>query len=380
MLTGQHQAHNRLLVDLANAMTAFQAAHVNDPADWNASSFEGPGDFARQVTAAEVAELDAICASLEARGLGWNDTSRADFPFEALAPALGEVLRALRAGRGFALLRGLPLGQWTKDRARLAAWGLGTWIGNHVSQTVQGLRLVDVSDVTGDEPSPRQYKTSQELRLHTDPASDIIGLACVQDAKTGGDSVITSAVAVHNAMLAQRPDLLELLYRGFHWHRFGEGRPQDGPYTRELVPVFAQEGGQLSCRYVRSPIAAGHKEAGVPLTDPQIEALDLLDRLFSSPQLRLAFRMQPGDLLMVNNLAVLHARTQFEDHPAIESRRHMVRLWLEGIEGFRAVPARVNFFNGGRCGIPFQAGQEAAYDVGALYQDRASGGIAKLGV
>jgi hypothetical protein len=192
--------------------------------------------------------------------------------------------------------------------------------------------------------------------------------------------VITSAVAVHNAMLAQRPDLLELLYRGFHWHRFGEGRPQDGPFTADLVPVFASEHGQLSCRYVRSPIAAGHKEAGVPLTDAQIEALDLLDRLCASPELRLAFRLQPGDLLLVNNLAVLHARTQFEDHAEIDRRRHMVRLWLEGVDGFRAVPQVLNFFNAGRCGIPFQAGQQGGYDVASLYRDRASGGVAKLGV
>jgi hypothetical protein len=237
-----------------------------------------------------------------------------------------------------------------------------------------------VSDVSGQEPSPRQYRTSQELRLHMDPASDLIGLACVQDAKSGGESVLTSAVAVHNAMLAQRPDLLELLYRGFHWPRFGEGRPEDGPFTRELVPIFAQEQGRLSCRYVRSPIAAGHKDAGVPLTESQIEALDLFDKLASSPELRVASRLQPGDLLMVNNLAVLHARTQFEDHPEREKRRHMVRLWLEGEPGFRAVPRQLNFFNGGRCGIAPQAGQEAHYDIGSLYKDRASGGVARLGV
>jgi hypothetical protein len=361
-------------------MSTFTAVPVTDPADWQAATFGGASDYSIALTTAQVDELAAICASLEARGLGWNDTARADFPFELLAPVLEQVLRELRQGRGFALLRGLPLGQWSKDRARLAAWGLGTWIGNHVSQTVQGVRLVDVSDVTGKEPSPRQYKTSQELRLHMDPASDIIGLACVQDARAGGESVITSAVAVHNAMQEQRPDLLELLYRGFHWHRFGEGRPQDGPCTRELVPVFAREGGQLSCRYVRSPIAAGHKEAGLPLTGAQIEALDLLDQLCASPSLRVAFRMRPGDFLLVNNLAVLHARTQFDDHPEIEKRRHMVRLWLEGFEGFRAVPKAMNFFNGGRCGIPFQAGQEAGYDMKSLYQDPASGGVAKLGV
>lgn len=353
---------------------------VDDPANWDATTFSGTQAFARDVTPAEVTELDAICNSLEQRGLGWNDAVRSEFPFEVLAPTLERALHELREGRGFALLRGLPLGQWSKDRARLAAWGIGTWMGQHVSQTVQGVRLVDVSDVTGKEPSPRQYGTSQELRLHTDPASDIIGLACVQDAKAGGESVITSAVAVHNAMLAQRPDLLEILYKGFHWHRFGEGRPEDGAYTRDLVPVFAQEGGQLSCRYVRSPIAAGHKEAGVPLTDAQIDALDLLDKLCASPGLRLAFRMQPGDLLLVNNLAVLHARTQFDDHAELEKRRHMVRLWIEGFEGFRAVPRQLNFFNDGGCGIPPQAGQEAGYDMKSLIQDRASGGVFKLGL
>src|SRR5437763_650781 len=86
----------------------------------------------------------------------------------------------------------------------------------------------DWNAATGKEASPRQYRTSQELRLHMDPASDLMGLACVQDAKAGGESVITSAVAVHNAMQASRPDLLALLYRGFHWHRFNEGRPEDG--------------------------------------------------------------------------------------------------------------------------------------------------------
>jgi hypothetical protein len=361
-------------------MPATTLAPVADPAGWNAASFTGGRPYSRHVTVAEMAELDTVCAALEARNLGWNATAKADFPFRTLAPLLEEALRELREGRGFTLIRGLPLGSWTKERARLAAWGIGTWMGQHVSQTVQGLRLVDVSDVTGKEPSPRQYKTSQELRLHTDPASDIIGLACVQDAKAGGESVITSAVAVHNAMLAQRPDLLALLYRGFHWHRFGEGRPEDGPFTRELVPVFAQAGGQLSCRYVRSPIAAGHKEAGVPLTDAQIEALDLLDKLFASPGLRLSFRMKPGDLLLVNNLAVLHARTQFDDHPEIDRRRHMVRLWIEGFDGFRAMPPALNFFNGGRCGIPHQAGQEAHYDIAGLYKERASGGVAQLGL
>src|SRR5690606_6774338 len=123
----------------------------------------------------------------------------------------------------------------------------------------------------------------------------------------------------------------------------------DGDITREPVPVFAVRDGQLSCRYVRAPIAAGHRDAGVPLSDAQIAALDEFDRLASSPELRLAFTLQPGDLLMVNNLTVLHARTQFVDHDEPERRRHLLRLWLEGGQGFRAVPPVLNYFNGGAC-------------------------------
>ena len=40
----------------------------------------------------------------------------------------------------------------------------------------------------------------------------------------------------------------------------------------------------------------------------------------------------------------------------------------------------MNFFNGGRCGIPPQQGQQAAYDMATLYKERASGGVARLGL
>lgn len=353
---------------------------IQDPADWQGSQWSDLETISLRLTPAQTEELTRICEQLEARGLGYEDTDKADFPFVELAPLLQDMREELAEGRGFVLLRDLPLGNWSKPRARLAAWGLGTWLGTHVTQTVQGQRLTDVTDTSATEKTPRQFKTSQELRLHTDPASDLIGLACLQPAKAGGMSVLTSAIAVHNAIQAQRPDLLEKLYEGFLWHRYGEGRPEDGPITREPVPIFALQDGRLSCRYVRAPIAAGHRDSGIPLSDEQIAALDLFDQLAASPELRLTLRMEPGDLLMINNLSVLHARTQFEDFPEPERRRHILRLWLEGWPGFRPVPPQINFFNGGRAGIPVAPDQRAEYDVEKLYSDRASGGVAKLGI
>ena len=97
----------------------------------------------------------------------------------------------------------------------------------HVSQTIDGQRICDVMDTTRGESSPRQFKTNRELSLHTDPVSDLIGLACLRPAQSGGESVLVSAVTVYNQMLERDADLLEALFEGFRVHRYGEGRPED---------------------------------------------------------------------------------------------------------------------------------------------------------
>src|SRR5262245_1336796 len=81
------------------------------------------------------------------------------------------VLDRLYRGPGYALLRGLPFDVWGVDRSREVCWSIACALGEPVSQTAQGARVVDVRDTSREEATPRQFKTSQELRLHTDPAS-----------------------------------------------------------------------------------------------------------------------------------------------------------------------------------------------------------------
>jgi hypothetical protein len=46
------------------------------------------------------------------------------------------------------------------------------------------------------------------------------------------------------------------------------------------------------------------------------------------PALRLDMDFQVGDIQFINNYTVLHSRTEFEDFPEPERRRHLLRLWL----------------------------------------------------
>ncbi|NML44813.1 TauD/TfdA family dioxygenase [Ramlibacter sp. G-1-2-2] len=362
-------------------MTNVQASSAADASfRWRAADLQDPARYTRWWSDEELAAFEAIANSPAASAHQAADPGPAPVLAPVLQRALDAIRRELQSGLGFVLLRGLPFERWSVDQARMATWAIAHATGVPVTQTAQGARLVDVMDTSRQQASPRQFSTSQELRLHTDPASDLIGLACVNPAAEGGDSVLASSVSVHDALAKQRPDLLALLYEGFHWHRFNEGRKGDAAVCEQRVPVFARnESGGISCRYVRSPIAAGHKEIGQPLTDAQVEALDLFDRLASSPELRIHFRMGPGDIVLVNNMTVMHARTQFTDHPEGQAPRRIFRLWLQGHPGFRDVPPVLNYFNGGECGIPV-TGSQAAYDVKSLYADRASGGVANLGL
>ncbi len=42
---------------------------------------------------------------------------------------------------------------------------------------------------------------------------------------------------------------------------------------------------------------------------------------------------EPGDMQFVNNYAILHSRTDFEDFEEPDQRRHLLRLWLTMREG-----------------------------------------------
>jgi len=62
------------------------------------------------------------------------------------------------------------------------------------------------------------------LSLHVDLAQ-IVGLMCVRQAREGGYSQYASGLALHNEMLATRPDLMPVLYRRFPYHRRDEQAP-----------------------------------------------------------------------------------------------------------------------------------------------------------
>ncbi|MFD0531734.1 TauD/TfdA family dioxygenase [Kitasatospora arboriphila] len=184
------------------------------------------------------------------------------------------------------------------------------------------------------DPATRGYQTRNALGFHTD-GSDVLALLCLRPAAAGGRIGLASSAAVHNAVLAHRPDLARRLYRRYAVDRREEHGPGERPY--DTVPLACWHG---QAQPALPPVPPGVRTA-VPRRAAagaaDTELFDLIDGAASSPAARLDLDLEAGDLLLVNNLAVLHSRSAYRDGPG--HRRHLLRLWLALRRGRPLPPA-----------------------------------------
>ena len=305
---------------------------LEGPAGWYGPELVKAGGWTETLSARELDELAAAAvpwlARVERDPRALNDLTPADFPLPTLAARVAEVTRELLHGRGFVLLRGLPVDRWGNRLSAVAFYGLGVHIGRPRTQNAQGHLLGHVRDLglRSDDPNVRIYQTHERQTFHTDSA-DVVGLLCLQTAKSGGLSALVSSVTIYNEMRQRRPDLALRLFAPFATDRRGEVPPGAKPYF--AIPVFNWHGGALSAIYQRQYIDSAQRFVDAPRLAPaDVEALDLLDALTNDCALHMTMALERGDLQFVHNHTLLHDRTAFEDYPEPARRRHLLRLWL----------------------------------------------------
>ncbi|MEM7410973.1 MAG: TauD/TfdA family dioxygenase [Myxococcota bacterium] len=309
-------------------MTALPAFDLEGPDAWRSSELGPTERWVEHWQPEEIAELEAAVERVVASGRAGGVLRAEDFALPRCKERIAGWFAELEHGRGFCLVRGLPVTRWGDERAALAYLGLGLQMGGIQSQNAAGDRLGHIRDVGADpdDPAVRLYKTRVAQPLHTDGA-DVIGLLCLRTAQSGGTSQIVSSVAVYRALAERRPDLAALLFEPFHFDRNEEQAAGEPPSF--AIPICRREGDKVRTFYVGWYIRDAQRHASVPrLTDQQRELLDLYDAIAASPELRLDMEFVPGDIQWLKNASILHGRTAYEDAGPPESRRHLLRLWV----------------------------------------------------
>lgn len=303
-------------------------APIDSPAAWRGQDMPPLEALAYVLSPEQVADIQTAVTQAQALGRPTKSLTAADFPLPSLSAEIAQWREQLSNGLGFQVVRGVPVAQWSKEQAELFFWCFGLHVGRPGEQNPEGHLLGHVTDTGADQSGEvvRLYKTAANIDYHCD-AADVVGLLCLNKARSGGQSRIVSSVAVFNELLARRPDLAARLFepvgldiRDKEVNEAGSHLPiEPCRYAGGVLRTF------YHADYFRSVVR--HDDVP-PLTPLEQELFDTYEAIANEPGMYLDMDLQPGDIQLLSNHTNLHARTDYEDWDDPAKKRHLLRLWL----------------------------------------------------
>jgi hypothetical protein len=298
-------------------------------AEWNSADVADDSSWTEILVPGELAELDTALRHALSKSSDVMDISKEDFPLPTLQSRLKAIEGELIDGRGFVRLRGVERDRYSREEMEMIYWGIGMHLGAPWPQNQYGHVLGDVTDQGVDPASPRSRGNeigSVALPYHSD-GSDLVGLMCLQRPKSGGLSTVANALAIHNDLVRESPELASELYKPQPYD-FRGAEPKGARRWYEM-PVFTNWKGRLFIRYIRPYILASQRFEDAPrISERAEEAMRRVDEMTQDEKYNVFMELLPGDMQFINNYHVLHARTAYEDDRQAGLIRHLKRLWL----------------------------------------------------
>ena len=297
-----------------------QPLTLTHQAVWRGEELLSRTDWMHELTVEELKEISNA-----------HDSTTTDIN-ERIAPRLyqrlSRIQNSLENGCGAAFVRGLDSEGYDREKLASLFLKICSRVGTPLSQSAAGEKVFSVRNegFNDDDPRTRGPNTRKKLSFHTDRC-DVIAFLCLQQARSGGENQVVSSMAIYNQLATTRPDLLEQLMQPYFYQRHNVDLGNESAYTQQ--PIFSVYKGHFAANFLRVLIERAYASEGIPgMTDLQREALDEVDRIANDPDFHLTFTQQKGDMLFLNNWVTFHRRNEFEDHPEMELRRHLLRIWL----------------------------------------------------
>jgi hypothetical protein len=298
--------------------------------EWSAEQVADEATWTEVFTPDELEELDAALRRALAHSHDVLDIGPEQFPLRHLQRRLADVEQELINGRGFVRLRGIDRDRYSQAEMEVLYWGIGLHLGYPWPQNKYGHVLGDVTDqgkATSDPTARGNELGGVALPFHCD-GSDLVGLLCLDDGRSGGLSAVASSVAIHNRLVREEPELATVLYEPYPYDFRGEQAP--GRRAFYELPVFTDWDDRLFMRCIPPYIWATQRHPDAPrLGARSRQALERVVELADDPVHHVHMELRPGDIQFINNFHVLHGRTAYDDDRSTGQIRHLKRLWLE---------------------------------------------------
>ena len=316
---------------------------VEGPSVWRGEGLQNSDEWIYHFTEGDLSEFERALDAVRGRPVA--EFGPQDFRLPTFDKRIEEFLHEIDYGRGFQLLRGLPIhDRFDEEESTKLYEALCCRLGVRIPTVRSGDLLNSVRDLGPElDPNGRSYATAWFWEPHTD-ITDIVTLMCLRPSLHGGQSNVTSSMTMYNTLLEEHPEWLPILYKVFpiDWrNEEPEGSP--GYWTQ---PLYCYEDGWLSGGMRTTWIRHAQRFADVPrLSAEEIACFQYLEELTTRPGMTLSMTLQTGDIQILNNFTVMHDRNLMLDaRQDLTHQRHMLRCWISrsGI-GPRVVSADFEF-------------------------------------
>lgn len=307
--------------------TQLSAALPQDSLIWHGSKFMESNSYTYVLTAPEVKEIDTALLQFKNLELDGNEINRMNFCLPTLEAKLRDAASEIHTGKGFLVISGFEPCKYSVEDNALIFLGISSYIGEQRGkQDDDGNMFVhlrhDKNSFTVPGQGPTRH-TNKASPFHTDFFVDILAFHIRGLAASGGAFKVASTGYIYNKLCTSRPDIIELLAKS-DWKFESRGKL----FPAQTRPLFFFHDGHPILDFSRRPllgkVVGATDEPLSGLSPMQMAALNEIESLACENQLCL--QLKPGDLVYVNNHALLHSRESFEDSD--DKIRHVVRMWL----------------------------------------------------
>ncbi|KAF9465454.1 taurine catabolism dioxygenase TauD [Collybia nuda] len=303
---------------------------LDSPLVWEGKDWHDEKQWVYELNTNELKEIDDAVRHFHSLSLHLGYVSSSTFPLPTLGPILARLAHELHSGRGFFVLRTIPVSSYSRFDNVLIYAGVTSYVApTRALQDRNGGVLSHIKDLTKTHSAQAiggpAYTTDKQV-FHTDQGSDLVSLFALETAAEGGVSRISSSWRVYNELAEHRPDLIKTLAEPWAVDEFGG----DPPFTSRPLLYYLDSKIiiQYARRFFTGFLGLARSKGIPPITEAQAEALDTLH--FLGEKFSLGLNFQKGDIQYINNLSIFHARDGFRDDE--NHTRHLLRFWLRNEE------------------------------------------------
>ncbi|KAJ4172579.1 hypothetical protein NW754_002781 [Fusarium falciforme] len=307
---------------------------LRGPMAWDASDFsQNPAAYTLTLTESDLLAIEKAVNHFKGLGLPRGSVDRSNFPLpEDLTMKLRQINDTLNNGQGFQVVRGIDPTSYSEEEHILIFAGICAHVATHRNWFIGrcGWRQLAPAGVASLHGMSRLEKAASTSTLMWTPGP-ILALFMEKKSKSGGNQHLSSFWTIYNSLARESPEVIRELASSWHWEMPDKENLGGPNIVLPSRPIIGKADGRMQINFAKAYVAGDPKypmNKGSPSLSPSQEAaLKVLSDTARKHSLQLDAKA--GDLVLVNNLSIMHARDAFVDDVVSGEIRHVLRLWLQ---------------------------------------------------